>query len=82
MLRAPSSGYSLSLSHIALEMDNSAAVVMKHYFEIVDARAAREYWEIKPASAHSSHRVRHFSRSHEGGLADWLRNCVRTHQIH
>ncbi len=70
MLCAPSSGYSLSLSHIALEMDNSAAVVMKHYFEIVDARAAREYWEIKPASADSSHRVRHFSRSHEGGLAD------------
>ena len=33
---------------VALEMGNSAAVVMKHYFEIVDARAAREYWSIKP----------------------------------
>ena len=33
---------------VALEMGNSPAVVMKHYFEIVDARAAREYWSIKP----------------------------------
>jgi integrase len=33
---------------VALEMGNSAAIVMKHYFEIVDARAAREYWSIKP----------------------------------
>ncbi len=30
---------------VALEMGNSAAIVMKHYTEIVvDARAAREYW--------------------------------------
>jgi integrase len=36
---------------VALEMGNSAAVVMKHYFEIVDARAAREYWSIKPLPA-------------------------------
>jgi len=34
--------------HVALEMGNSAAMVMKHYFEIVDARAAREYWAINP----------------------------------
>jgi hypothetical protein len=32
-------------------MGDSAAVVMKHYFEIVDARAAREYWSIKPLPA-------------------------------
>ncbi len=33
---------------VALEMGNSAAVVMKHYFDIVEARAAREYWNIRP----------------------------------
>ena len=31
---------------VVLEMGNSAAVVMKHYFEIVDARAAREFVSI------------------------------------
>ncbi|MBV9008831.1 MAG: hypothetical protein JO354_06660 [Verrucomicrobia bacterium] len=35
---------------VALEMGNSAAMVMKHYFEIVDARAAREYWNIRPVA--------------------------------
>jgi len=29
-------------------MGNSAAIVMKHYFDIVEARAAKEYWSIKP----------------------------------
>jgi integrase len=38
---------------VALEMGNSAAVVMKHYFEIVDADDAREYWSIKPAPEHA-----------------------------
>jgi hypothetical protein len=33
---------------VALEMGNSPAVVMAHYFEIVDAKAASEYWSIKP----------------------------------
>jgi integrase len=33
---------------VALEMGNSAAVVMKHYFEIVDKKAAEQYWSIKP----------------------------------
>jgi integrase len=34
---------------VALEMGNSAAIVMKHYFDIAEARAAREYWNIRPA---------------------------------
>jgi hypothetical protein len=33
---------------VALEMGNSPAMVKKHYFEIVDSRAAREYWAITP----------------------------------
>ena len=33
---------------VALEMGNSAAIVMAHYFEIVDEKAAREYWSIRP----------------------------------
>jgi integrase len=33
---------------VALEMGNSAAVVMKHYFEVVDKTAADEYWSIYP----------------------------------
>jgi len=33
---------------VALEMGNSAAIVMKHYFDILEARAAREYWKIRP----------------------------------
>jgi len=35
---------------VALEMGNSAAVVMAHYFEIVDAKAAADYWSIRPVS--------------------------------
>ena len=35
---------------VALEMGNSPKVVKDHYFEIVDERAAREYWSIKPLS--------------------------------
>jgi integrase len=34
---------------VGLEMGNSAAIVMKHYFDIAEARAAREYWNIRPA---------------------------------
>ena len=33
---------------VALEMGNSPQVVKDHYFEIVDERAAKEYWSIKP----------------------------------
>jgi integrase len=33
---------------VALEMGNSPKVVKDHYFEIVDERAARDYWSIKP----------------------------------
>jgi len=33
---------------VALEMGNSPQVVKDHYFEIVDERAAREYWNIRP----------------------------------
>jgi hypothetical protein len=34
---------------VALEMGNSAAIVMKHYFDIVEARVTKEYWNIRPA---------------------------------
>src|SRR5262245_20349192 len=37
---------------VALEMGNSPKVVKDHYFEIVDEREAREYWDIKPLSRH------------------------------
>jgi integrase len=37
---------------VALEMGNSPKVVKDHYFEIVDERAAREYWSIKPLPKH------------------------------
>jgi len=33
---------------VALEIGNSAAIVMKHYFEIVDKEAAEAYWNIRP----------------------------------
>ena len=36
---------------VALEMGNSAGVVMKHYHEIVDAQDAQDYWSIKPLPA-------------------------------
>ena len=35
---------------VALEMGNSASIVMKHYFEIVDAAKAKAYWSIVPKS--------------------------------
>jgi integrase len=35
---------------VALEMGNSAAIVMRHYFDIVKRRAAEAYWNIKPVS--------------------------------
>jgi hypothetical protein len=34
--------------HVALEMGNSAAIVMRHYFDIVEASAAEAYWDIRP----------------------------------
>jgi integrase len=37
---------------VALEMGNSPKVVKNHYFEIVDERAAREYWSTKPLPKH------------------------------
>jgi integrase len=37
---------------VALEMGNSPKVVKDYYFEIVDEREAREYWDIKPLSRH------------------------------
>ena len=33
---------------VALEMGNSPTVVKDHYFEIVDDRAAKAYWSLKP----------------------------------
>lgn len=36
--------------HVALEMGNSAAVVQKHYFEIVEKEAAERYWSIRPVA--------------------------------
>jgi hypothetical protein len=33
-------------------MGNSPKVVKDHYFEIVDEREAREYWDIEPLSRH------------------------------
>jgi pimeloyl-ACP methyl ester carboxylesterase len=38
----------LTISAVSLEMGNSPQVVKDHYFEIVDEKAAREYWSIKP----------------------------------
>jgi uncharacterized protein involved in type VI secretion and phage assembly len=35
---------------VALEMGNSPQIVKDHYFEIVDERAAKDYWSIKPAA--------------------------------
>jgi integrase len=34
---------------VSMEMGNSAAVVFKHYHEIVDASAAAAYWNLRPA---------------------------------
>lgn len=35
---------------VALEMGNSASIVLTHYFEIVDAANAKAYWAIVPKS--------------------------------
>jgi len=43
---------------VALEMGNSPQVVKDHYFEIVDEKAARDYWNIKPVSQHNRKIVR------------------------
>ena len=42
---------------VALEMGNSAAIVMKHYFDIVEARAATEYWNIRPLPRGDSRKI-------------------------
>jgi hypothetical protein len=34
--------------HVALEMGNSAAIVMRHYFDIVEKNAAQAYFDIRP----------------------------------
>jgi hypothetical protein len=48
-MRENSAEYSLGPElKVALEMGNSAAIVMKHYFDIVEPRAAKEYWNIRP----------------------------------
>lgn len=39
---------------VSLEMGNSAAVVMAHYFEIVDAAAATDYWSLRPTEEASN----------------------------
>jgi integrase len=36
--------------HVALEMGNSAAIVMRHYFDIVEKSAAQAYFDIRPVS--------------------------------
>jgi integrase len=33
---------------VALEMGNSPKIVKDHYFEIVDERAAQQYWNTRP----------------------------------
>jgi integrase len=35
---------------VALEMGNSAAIVMRHYFDIVEKSAAKAYFDIRPVS--------------------------------
>jgi integrase len=35
---------------VALEMGNSAAIVMRHYFDIVEKNAAQTYFDIRPVS--------------------------------
>jgi uncharacterized protein involved in type VI secretion and phage assembly len=42
---------------VALEMGNSPAIVMKHYFHIVEARAAKEYWNIRPLPRGDSRKI-------------------------
>jgi len=42
---------------VGLEMGNSAAIVMKHYFDIAEAGAAREYWNIRPAKQSNAVRM-------------------------
>jgi hypothetical protein len=36
---------------VALEMGNSAKVVMDHYHKIVEGDDAKKYWSIKPIPA-------------------------------
>jgi hypothetical protein len=45
---SPAQGSSRRPNSDALEMGNSPQIVKDHYFEIVDEKAAREYWSIKP----------------------------------
>ena len=41
---------------VALEMGNSAAIVMRHYFDIVEKSAAVAYFDIRPVS-HSDRKI-------------------------
>ncbi len=40
----------MNAGQVSLEMGNSAAVVLAHYFEIVEKADADAYWAIRPAS--------------------------------
>ena len=42
---------------VALEMGNSGAIVMKHYFDIVESRAAKECWNIRPLPRGDSRKI-------------------------
>ncbi len=53
-------GNDKNAGQVALEMGNSAAIVLKHYFDIVEASAAREYCSIMPI-AHGSSKVVHMA---------------------
>jgi hypothetical protein len=59
---------------VAREMGNSPKVVKEHCFEIVDERAAKEYWSIKPLPL-LRHVLRNSNRERDGddggGLGPW-----------
>jgi hypothetical protein len=46
-----------SAGQAALEMGNSAAIVMKHYFDIVESRVAKEYSNIRPLPRGDSRKI-------------------------
>jgi hypothetical protein len=41
---------SLTTPGVSLNSDNSAAIVMRHYFDTVEKSAARAYFDIRPIS--------------------------------
>jgi len=41
---------SLTTPGVSLNSDNSAAIVMRHYFDIVEKSAAQAYFDIRPVS--------------------------------